>query len=154
VVFVYGRLAARMPEAGSEIAYTAAVFPKWLSFASGWAMTLGYVVVCPFEAVGMGQIASYAFPEMNSRELYSVADYPVYLPHLLLGIGTTCMIAGINYVGIRQSTLLQNVTTYGLLIIFALFATLGLLRGDPTNLPPLFAEDRGALLSVLAVLQI
>jgi basic amino acid/polyamine antiporter, APA family len=157
VVFVYGRLAALMPEAGSEIAYTAVVFPKWLSFAAGWAMALGYVIVCPFEAVGMGQIASYVFPKMNTWELYRVADYPVYLPHLLLGIGTTYVIAAINYVGIRQSTLLQNVTTYGLLAIFALFATLGLLHGDPSNLPPLFKDERGAwggLLSVLMVLQI
>jgi amino acid transporter len=157
VVFVYGRLAARMPEAGSEIAYTAAVFPRWLSFAAGWAMALGYVIVCPFEAVGMGQIASYAFDGINTLELYRVDDYPVYLPHLILGIGTTLAIAAINYRGIRQSTVLQNVTTYGLLAIFALFATLGLLRGDPANLPPLFADDRGAwggLVSVLMVLQI
>jgi amino acid transporter len=133
------------------------VFPQSLSFAAGWAMALGYVIVCPFEAVGMGQIASYAFPQMNTWELYRVADYPVYLPHLLLGIGTTLAIAVINYLGIRQSTLLQNVTTYGLLAIFALFATLGLLRGDPSNLPPLFKDERGAwggLLSVLAVLQV
>jgi amino acid transporter len=143
-----------MPEAGSEIAYTAVVFPKWLSFAAGWAMALGYVIVCPFEAVSMGQIASYAFPEMNTRELYRIAGKPVYLPHLLLGIGTTLAIVVINYRGVRQSTLLQNATTYGLLAIFALFATLGLLRGDPSNLPPHFAPGRGSLLSVLLVLQI
>jgi amino acid transporter len=155
VVFVYGRLAARMPEAGSEIAYTAVVFPRWLSFAAGWAMALGYVIVCPFEAIGMGQLAAYAFREqMDTLELYRIAGKPVYLPHLLLGVGTTLAIVVINYRGVRQSTVLQNVTTYGLLAIFALFATLGLLRGDPSNLPPLFAPGRGALLSVLMVLQI
>src|ERR671937_239865 len=49
IVYVYGRLAARMPEAGSEVAYTAAVFPRWLSFSAGWAMALNYVIVCPYE---------------------------------------------------------------------------------------------------------
>jgi amino acid transporter len=155
VVYVYGRLAARMPEAGSEVAYTAVVFPGWLSFAAGWAMALGYVIVCPFEAVGMGQLAAYAFPNaMDTLELYRIADKPVYLPHLLLGIGTTLAIVVINYRGVRQSAVLQNVTTYGLLAIFALFASLGLWRGDPSNLPPYFAPDRGSLLSVLLVLQI
>src|SRR2546426_3082612 len=60
VVYVYGRLAARLPEAASEVAYTAAVFPRIVSFAAGWAMALGYVIVCPFEAVAMGRLASYA----------------------------------------------------------------------------------------------
>jgi amino acid transporter len=157
VVYVYGRLAARMPEAGSEVAYTATVFPDWLSFAAGWAMAFSYVIVCPFEAVAMGRLASFAFPQMNTLELYSVAGYPVYLPHLLLGIATTLAIALINYRGVLQSSVLQNVTTFGLLAIFALFTVLGLLRGDVANLPPLFADDRGGwggLLSVLLVLQI
>src|SRR5262249_20788050 len=36
VVYVYGRLAERMPEAGTEVAYTSAVFPQSVSFATGW----------------------------------------------------------------------------------------------------------------------
>jgi amino acid transporter len=157
VVYVYGRLAAQMPEAGSEVAYTAAVFPRWLSFTAGWAMAFSYVIVCPYEAVAMGRIASFTVLEMNSWELYQVGGYPVYLPHLLLGIATTLAIALINYWGIRQSTVLQNVTVFGLLAIFGLFTTLGLLRGDVSNLPPLFADDRGAwggFLSILLVLQV
>jgi amino acid transporter len=157
VVYIYGRLAARMPEAGTEVAYTAAVFPRWLSFMAGWAMALSYVIVCPFEAVAMGRVVAYVFPQMNTLELYTVAGYPVYLPHLLMGIGTTLAIVVINYRGIQQSTLLQNTTTFGLLAIFGLFTVLGLLRGNVSNLPPLFPEDRGAwggLFSVLLVLQI
>jgi amino acid transporter len=157
VVYVYGQLAARMPEAGSEIVYTAAVFPKWLSFTAGWAMAFNYVIVCPYEAVAMGRIASFAFPRMNTLELYRVGGYPVYLPHLLLGLGTTIAIALINYRGIRQSILFQNAATFGLLAIFGLFTMLGLLRADVSNLPPLFADDRGAwgsMLSILLVLQV
>src|SRR5438132_11452990 len=39
VVCIYGRLAEKIPEAASEIAYTRAVFPRGVSFATGWAMT-------------------------------------------------------------------------------------------------------------------
>src|SRR5215510_5152695 len=38
--YVYGRLTESMPDAGSEIAYTGVVFPKSVSFATGWMMTL------------------------------------------------------------------------------------------------------------------
>ena len=157
IIYVYGRLAARLPESATEVAYTAAVFPRAVSFAAGWAMALGYVIVCPFEAVAMGRLAAYAFPQMNEFELYRVNDYPVCLPQLLLGLATTAAITFINFRGIRHSTVLQNVATFGLLAIFALFATLGLLHGNVDNLPPYFADERGAwggLLSVLLVLQI
>ncbi len=157
VVFVYGRLAERMPEADSEVAYTAAVFPRGVAFATGWAMAFANAIVCPFEAVAMGRVASYLFPQMDSWELYRVAGYPVYLPHLLLGLATTAAIIWVNYRGIRHSTLLQNWTTFGLLAVFALFSVLGLSRGHVDNLPPYFADEagvNGAFLSMLAVLQI
>jgi amino acid transporter len=157
VVYVYGRLAARLPEAASEVAYTAAVFPKGLSFAAGWAMAFSNIIVCPYEAVAMGRLASYALPQMNTLKLYEVDGYPVYLPHLLLGLATTLAITVINYRGIRHSTALQNVATFGLLAVFTLFASLGLARGDLSNWPPPFADGRGAwggLVSVLLVLQV
>jgi basic amino acid/polyamine antiporter, APA family len=157
VVVIYGRLAEQMPGAASEVSYTAAAFPRSISFATGWAMAFANGIVCPFEAVAMGRVASYLIPAMNSLELYCVAGYPVYLPHLLLGLATTALIIGVNYRGIRHSTVLQNWTTIGLLAVFAVFSVLGLSRGSAERLPPYFADDRGALgriLSVLAVLQI
>jgi len=45
---VYGKLVAAMPDAASEIAYTAKVFPRTVSFATGWMMTLAYFIVCPW----------------------------------------------------------------------------------------------------------
>src|SRR5215469_543352 len=77
--YVYGRLTAILPDAGSEVAYTAAVFSKRASFATGWMMTLAYLIVCPYEAVAIGRIAAYVFPGMNTVKLYQVAGQPVYL---------------------------------------------------------------------------
>jgi basic amino acid/polyamine antiporter, APA family len=157
VACVYGRLAERVPGSASEVAYTAAVFPRPISFATGWAMAFANAIVCPFEAVALGRIAAYLFPAMDSLELYRVAGQPVYLPHLLLGLAAAAGITWVNYRGIRHSTLLQNVTTFGLLGVFALFSLLGLSRGHVENLPPYFADQagaRGAFRSVLAVLQV
>jgi amino acid transporter len=156
VVYVYGRLTERMPEAASEVAYTGAVFPRGVSFATGWAMSLTYVIVCPWEAVAMGRIAAYSFPKLKSLRLYQVGGYDVYLPLLLIALLTVAVITFINYRGVHQSTRFQNVTTFGLLAIFCIFAPLGLARGDTANLSPPFAQEGawGGVLSILLVLQI
>ncbi|HKQ06243.1 MAG TPA: APC family permease [Blastocatellia bacterium] len=155
--YVYGRLTEKLPDAGSEVAYTSAVFADRVSFATGWTMTLAYLIVCPYEAVAIGRVAAYVFPQMNTIEMYRVAGYPVYLPHLIAGLGLTALITYINHRGVQLSARFQNVTTFGLLAVFVVFATLGLLRGDTANWQPLFADQRGvtgALVSTLLVLQI
>jgi amino acid transporter len=154
--YVYGRLTERMPDAGSEIAYTSTVFPEQVSFATGWMMTLAYLIVCPYEAVAIGRICSYLVPQMNSIELYRIGDYPVFLPHLAAGLLLTAVIVLVNYRGVEISAKFQNATTFGLLGIFAVFTTLGLFKGDAANWQPPFAHGGvlGALSSTLLVLQI
>jgi amino acid transporter len=157
VALVYGRLAQRMPEAASEIAYTAAVFPPVVSFLTGWSIAFAYLIVCPFEAVAIGRLAAYTFPELNAVELYQVGGHPVYLPHLVLGIALTAGITFVNWHGIHFSTRLQTWTTFGLLAVFSVFAPLGCWRGRFEQMQPLFSRGpdlAGILLSTLAVLPI
>ena len=150
--YVYGRLVVAMPDAASEVAYTARVFRPGVSFATGWMMMFSYFVVCPWEAVAVGRIAAYIVPQLDSIELYRIAGQPVYLPHLILGLALTVIIAAINYRGIRMSAAFQNWTTFGLLVLFLVFASAGLARGSASNLSPSFSHS--GLISVLLVLQI
>lgn len=150
--YVYGRLAMAMPDAASEIAYTGAVFPEAVSFLTGWMMVLAYGIVCPWEAVAIGKIAAYLVPSLNRIELYRVGGIPVYLPHLLVGLGLVALLTWLNWHGIRSSATLQNWMTFGLLGMFVLFASFGIARGSTANLRPLFSH-RGWV-SVLLVLQI
>jgi len=150
--YVYGRLAMLLPDAGSEIAYTEKVFPPFVSFAAGWMMTLSYFVVCPWECVAVGKIAAYLFPALNSTKLYRIAGRPVYLPHLAIGLGLAALITALNYRGIRLSATFQNWMTFGLLALFALFASFGLARGSRENFTPLFSH--APLVSTLLMLQI
>src|SRR5258708_38653711 len=48
--YVYGQLVTALPDAAGEVAYTAKVFPRSVSFATGWMMILAYLIVCPWEA--------------------------------------------------------------------------------------------------------
>ena len=150
--YVYGQLVRTMPDAAGEIAYTAAVFPRSISFATGWMMLLAYYIVCPWEAVAIGRIASYVFPAMNSFELYRVAGKPVFLPHLLIGLALTALLTVMNYRGIRISASFQNVTTFGAIALVATFIIAGLRHGSAQNLQPLFSTS--APVSILLVLQI
>jgi APA family basic amino acid/polyamine antiporter len=150
--FVYGRLVAAIPDAAAEVAYTAKVFPQPVSFATGWMMVLAYFIVCPWEAVEIGRIAGYIFPGLDSMEIYRIAGRPVYLPHLLIGLGLTALLTGMNYRGIRLSATFQNWTVLGTLALFLVFVGLGVSKGSPRNFPPLFTH--GGFVSVLLVMQI
>jgi APA family basic amino acid/polyamine antiporter len=152
IAYVYGRLVAGLPDAGSEITYTALVFPSQVSFATGWIMMLGYLVVCPWEAVAVGKIAGYIFPWMNTLELYRIAGYPIYLPHLVTGLALTAVITFVNYRGVELSARFQNWTTVGLLLLFITFSAAGLVKGSTANLAVPFSH--GGLISVLLVVQI
>jgi APA family basic amino acid/polyamine antiporter len=150
--YVYGKLVTTMPDAGSEIAYTAKVFPRAISFATGWMMILAYFIVCPWEAVAVGRIAAYIFPGLDSVELYRIAGRPVYLPHLLIGLTLTGLLTVLNYRGIRFSATFQNWTSFGTIALFVVFVSFGVAKGSPNNLPPLFTHS--PFVSVLLVMQI
>ena len=156
VARTYGRMVVRIQDAGAEIAYTEGVFPPAVGFAAAWTMVLAYAIVCPWEAVAVGNLLARLFPAMNEAPLYTIAGKAITAPRLVAGLLLTAVVAAVNTVGIRISGIFQNVLTFGLLALFAAFTGLGLLRGDPHRLEPLFARPGtgGAVLSVLLVLQI
>jgi amino acid transporter len=156
VAYTYTHLVRAMPDAGAEIAYTEAVFPRFWSFAAGWLMVLAYAIVCPWEAVAIGNLLARQFPSINAWPLYEIAGRIIYAPRLLCGLLLTAVITAVNYRGMKRSGAFQNVATFGLLAVFAVFAVLGFTRGDVRNLEPLFARGGGVgiWLSTLLVLQI
>lgn len=150
--YVYGKLVAAMPDAAGEVAYTAKVFPRSISYATGWMMMLAYFIVCPWEAVAVGRIAAYIFPALDSLELYRIAGKPVFLPRLIIGLTLTGLLTLLNYRGIRLSATFQNWTAFGTLGLFVLFVGVGVSKGSPANFRPLFSHT--PFLSVLLVMQI
>jgi amino acid transporter len=152
VGYVYGQWVKRLPDAAGEAAYTAQVFPPMVSYFTGWMMLLAYFIVCPWEAVAVGNLAAYIFPSLNSMELYRVAGQPVFLPRLVLGIALTLFLAALNYRGIRLSASFQNWTTTAVLVVFVALLAISAAHGSPANfLPPFRATP---FVSILLTLQI
>ncbi len=150
--YVYGRMVTLIPDTAAEVAYTAKVFPEVVSFSTGWMMVLAYFIVCPWEAVAVGKIAGYIFPALDSIEMYRIGGRPVYLPHLLVGLGLIGLITLLNYRGVRLSATFQTWASFGTLALFVVFVIAGVSKGSPRNFPPLFTH--GGLVSVLLVMQI
>src|SRR5713226_269482 len=152
VGYVYGQWVQRLPDAASEAAYTAQVFPPIVSYFTGWMMLLAYFIVCPWEAVAVGKIAAYILPSLNSFELYSVAGQPVFLPRLILGIAMTIFLAILNYRGIRLSATFQNWTASTVILLFLFLLAISAWRGSPANFQPLFRAS--PFVSIVLTLQI
>src|SRR6266446_3596357 len=152
VGYVYGQWVQRLPDAASEAAYTAQVFPPIVSFFTGWVMLLAYFIVCPWEAVAIGKVAAYIFPSLNSFALYSVAGQPVFLPRLLLGVAMTFFLTILNYRGIRLSATFQNWTSSIVILLFLLLLAISAWRGSPANFQPLFRAT--PFVSIVLTLQI
>src|ERR1700687_2975766 len=85
-------------------------------------------------------------------ELYQIGGRPVYLPHLIIGLGLTALLTVLNYRGIRLSAIFQNWTTFGTLGLFVVFVAVGVSKGSPQNFPPSFTHS--GLVSILLVIQI
>ena len=152
VAHVYGQWVRRLPDAAGEAAYTAQVFPPSVSYFTGWIMFLAYFIVCPWEAVAVGKLAAYLFPQIDRLELYRVADEPVFLPRIVLGAGVTLFLAWLNYRGIRGSAIFQNWATSAVLGVVLLLLVIGAHAGSPGNLRPHFSQ--APWVSVLLTLQI
>jgi basic amino acid/polyamine antiporter, APA family len=152
VGYVYGQWVQRLPDAAGEAAYTAQVFPPAVSYFTGWMMLLAYLIVCPWEAIALGKIAAYIFPALDSFELYRVADHPVFLPRLILGIALTLIVSVLNYRGIRLSANFQTIMTIMVLALFIVVVGISASRGAPANFHPLFRVT--PLVSILLTVQI
>lgn len=152
VGYIYGQWVRRLPDAAGEAAYTAEVFPPFVGYLTGWIMLLAYFIVCPWEAVAVGKLAAYLFPQLDAIELYRVAGVPVFLPRLLLGLLLTLFLGYLNYRGIRASATFQNWATSAVLLVFLVMVVISGRSGAPAHLQPLFSH--APLVSVLLTLQI
>jgi APA family basic amino acid/polyamine antiporter len=152
VSYVYGEWVKRLPDASGEAAYTALVFPPFVSYITGWIMLLAYFIVCPWEAVAVGKLVAFLFPRIDTWELYRLAGEPVFLPRLLLGAALTIFLAWLNVRGIRASATFQNWTTTAVIGVFLCLVAVSGHSGHVSNLKPLFSH--APILSILLTLQI
>ena len=65
--FSYMELASMFPSAGSEHEFARQVFPRWVSFSTGWAMTLALIVAASTVSLGFAK-AGFVTAEVIIRD--------------------------------------------------------------------------------------
>jgi APA family basic amino acid/polyamine antiporter len=114
---VTAELASTLPEAGGVYAFLREAFGPWLGFLWGWAM---------FWTMHSGIIAAIA--TVFARYLgYFVALGDAGTK--VAGVGAVLVLSAINYVGVRQGSVLQTVFTAGKLLAIIAIILVGLLFG-------------------------
>ncbi len=153
----YAELTPAIPVAGGEVAFAFKAFGSGLSFLTSWFLTFAYISLCPFEAVAIGWLVEFLFPGLKLKSLYAVGGYPVSLLSIVAGITLSLFIIILNYRGVKNSARFQTISTILIFVCVAAFVSIALLRGDFSNMQPLFAgtgTGMAILGSIIAILGI
>jgi len=151
----YAELTPAIPVAGGEVAFAYKAFGPGVAFLTGWLLAFGYISIGPFETASLGWLFEHIVPSARTATLYSIGGYDVSLSLILPGFAVGVIVILLNYRGVKSSVVFQMITTALLLVCAAIFTTVAVVKGEFSNLLPLFAGDGspvGGLLATIAVL--
>jgi len=136
----YAELATMMPVTGGEVAYAYEIYGLKISYVIGWFLSLAYVTSVAFEAISGAWILNNLIGNFRGPLLYAIRGDAVYLGSLAFSLGGTLFLGFLNYRGLKEAAIFQNVTTYGIILIALFFIPAGLIIGKVGNLDPLFSQ--------------
>lgn len=149
VGLVYAELSAAMPTTEGVLRFSKVALGRKAAFICTWAIVLGFLAVIAFEAVALPTVVNYLFPVYAKGYLYTVSGFDIYATWLAVGVGTSLLVAAINYIGVKFAAVLQTILTCIILFIGVLLAGGTTVNGSLANMEPLFAKDGlGGLLAV------
>ena len=147
----YAELAAALPFAGGEHVYATRALGPGTAFVCTWAITLGYVSVCAFEAVALPTVVDAFVPGLDAWPLWTVAGWTVTAPWVAIGVAAALAITALNVVGVRVTAFVQAVVVGWILLVGTAFL-LGVSLSPATGgLEPLFAGGGAGVLGVLVM---
>ncbi|WP_039959119.1 APC family permease [Bilophila sp. 4_1_30] len=155
IALCYGILVKVYPVAGGAFAYAYVGLGTKAAFICGWGLVLSYTCVIAANGTAVALLSRFLLPGVfDVGYLYSIAGWDVYLGELLLLSALFVFFAYMNYKGMSCASGIQLIFSLALaagvaVLAFGSFST-ETARFD--NLYPLFAEDRAAWISVLAVI--
>ena len=150
----YAEVTPMLPVTGGEVAYAYKAYGTSKAFVIGWFLAFGYLSVSAFEAISVGLVLSFLFPQIDVFPLYQIAGSTVYASHLLLALVFTGFITAINYFGVGIAARVQMGLTALFLLCAGLFIVAGIASGEVGNLAPYFGDislGGGGFAGMLAV---
>ncbi|MBO0764559.1 MAG: amino acid permease [Hyphomicrobiaceae bacterium] len=130
----YAELAAALPRSGGEYNFLSRIYHPAVGFLAGWiSATVGFAAPIALAAMTFGTYFEGAVPGS---------------PPLLLGLALAWIVSLVHLAGVRQGSLLQNVSTGIKVVLIAGLIVIGFAVGtpQPISLAP-SAQDLGYILS-------
>ncbi|MBR2511474.1 MAG: APC family permease [Firmicutes bacterium] len=147
---LYGELGAALPITGSEFVFIYRAMGVRPASILGWLMALAYVGIAASEAVALSTAFSYLLPIEKMGYLWTIAGSDVTLGWMLPGIIGALLLTFFNYIGIRQTIVLQVLATICMVFIGFIIFFSGLVFGDLSNTGPAFTDGKGLAGCMLA----
>lgn len=141
VALAYGELAALLPRAGGEVVYAYASFGRRAAFVAGWLLVGAYVSSLAFYVTALGQLLGDEVPGMDRFELWTIAETPVTLPVLALGVLLTLVVFALNWRGVELGAQVQLVLFGLMVVIGVVLVVVGFGTGSPDNFFPPYRPD-------------
>src|SRR5262245_21845192 len=139
--FCFGELGQRRPKAGGSYVYLRDAFGPGVAFLNAWAQLL---ILLPGGTAAVAVVfAGYAVPLLG---LSPAATVP-------LAVGATVFVAGVNYIGVKPASVMQNVFVILKLEALAVLIVVGLTSSALVRpLPPPSAPAGGVAIALGAAL--
>ena len=149
IALTYAELTSAMPKAGGEHVYTHAALGRHWSFVCTWALLMAYATVCVFESVALPTAIEYLLPQIRLGVLWTVADAPVDIGFVLIGIAGAVAMTIVNYIGIRAASVVQSIVTVAILTAGVVLFAGATFYGSAETATPAIATPAVGVLSVV-----
>ncbi len=145
-------LALAFPQSGGEVVYVFEGLGTFAAFVVGWTLAFLLTVWSAFQAIVSAWLICEIIPALQGPTLYTVADHPLSLGHLVIGSVGAIWLARVNYLGGKSSMQVQDILTYLVLIFVAAIFLLACSSGSSSNITTSSMAIPGGITGFLMVL--
>ncbi|MBL4639502.1 MAG: APC family permease [Kordiimonadaceae bacterium] len=148
----YAELTTAMPVSGGELAFSYKAFGPFMAFITSWALALSYIAVVPFETIAVGAMVESIFPSLATGALYKIGGYSIGWSSIIPGLLAGIWVIWLNWHGMKDMARFQTFVIYALVACTAVFTVIAFVKGDVSNLQPLFTGgNTGWIAAISAV---
>ena len=140
IALCYAEVGTMLPVDGGELAYAYEIFGIKSAYLVGWFLALAYVGIAAFEAISAGWLLGIIVPALRGPVLYTIGGEAVRLGPVVVGVVGMVCITTLNYIGIEFAAALQDIFTYGKIVLAVVFFSAAIIVGKAAHLRPLFQE--------------
>ncbi|XP_036140854.1 uncharacterized protein LOC105835035 isoform X5 [Monomorium pharaonis] len=132
----YAEFAARVPKAGSAYVYSYVTIGEFIAFVIGWNLILEYVIGTASVARGLsnfidaliGNVMGNALRSLMPINISFLSEYPDFFAFAMV-----MLLMVLLCVGVKESSILNNVFTVINLITIAIVIIAGSIKANPSN---------------------